>query len=302
MPGVSMSSRRRGFTLVELLVVIAIIGILIALLLPAVQAAREAARRAQCNNNLKQLGLAMHSYLDTYKCFPLGCSTKIDNKPNGLLVELFRYLEQGNMFTTLDKTKNYNVAPNVDIGKAKIDSLMCPSVTGEHLVDENEPANRLGVSHYLGVAGPGRSGKRWTLEQSHCGNHYLDGLFHADSKNRPADIRDGTSNTFAMGEIKHNARTWMRGQTQYSANTKICSVQAKNIRFPMNSNPKVLYYAGAGLSTMLFNDFYFGSEHPGGANFVYADCSVHFINEAISFPIYEDLGSIAGGEPNRLEP
>jgi prepilin-type processing-associated H-X9-DG protein len=168
-------------------------------------------------------------------------------------------------------------------------------------VDENEPANRLGVSHYVGVMGAGRNGKRQTLEQSHCGNQYLDGLFYGDSKTRPADIRDGLSNSFAMGEVNHNVRTWMRGQTAYSPNAKICVVQAKNLRLPMNSNPLVFYYKGAGASTMLFNDFYFGSEHPGGANFVFADGSVHFINQTIPFPMYEDLGTIAGGEPNNMQ-
>jgi prepilin-type N-terminal cleavage/methylation domain-containing protein/prepilin-type processing-associated H-X9-DG protein len=294
-------SSRRAFTLVELLVVIAIIGILIALLLPAVQAAREAARRAQCNNNLRQFGLALHNYVGTYKCFPRACSTRTTDRPDGIHVVLFRYLEQGNMSTTLDPTRTYTQAPNTEIGKVKMDVLICPSVTGEQLVDQNNPASGLATTHYLGVMGPGRNGKRRVLEPSHCGNENLDGLFFSDSTNRPADVRDGLSNTFAMGEINHNARTWMRGQGSFSANNKICIVPAKNLRFPMNSDLNVLYYRGAGVSTMLFNDFFFASNHPGGVNFVFADGSVHFINEAISFVIYEDLGTIAGGETNRLE-
>jgi prepilin-type processing-associated H-X9-DG protein len=81
---------------------------------------------------------------------------------------------------------------------------------------------------------------------------------------------------------------------------KLCIVQAKNLKLPMNSDPKVWKYAGAGASTMLFNDFYLGSEHPGGANFLLGDGSARFLNESISFTVYQDLGTIAGGEANRL--
>ena len=110
----------------------------------------------------------------------------------------------------------------------------------------------------------------------------------------------------AMGETNHHIRTWMRGstdaQTQTTAATKNCVVQAKNIRYPMNSDPNVLTYAGSSGNTMLFNDFYFSSFHPDGANFLFADGSVHFLRDSISFTIYEELGSIAGGEANRWIP
>jgi len=107
-------------------------------------------------------------------------------------------------------------------------------------------------------------------------------------------------------QINHNLRTWMRGSTNVAPNPlvniptqKICVVQSKNLRFPMNSDPKVLFYTGNATGTMLFNDYYFASEHPNGANFMFADGSVHFMQEKISIPVYEELGTIAGGEPIR---
>jgi prepilin-type processing-associated H-X9-DG protein len=131
-----------------------------------------------------------------------------------------------------------------------------------------------------------------------------------DKPNRLEDVKDGTSNTLAMGEINHHVRTWMRGSTDAAGGgapngiptTKDCVVQAKNIRYPMNSDPNVYIYAGSTGNTMLFNDFYFSSFHPDGANFLFADGSVHFLRETISFVVYEDLGTIAGGETNRWNP
>jgi prepilin-type processing-associated H-X9-DG protein len=127
------------------------------------------------------------------------------------------------------------------------------------------------------------------------------------SKTRFDDVLDGLSNTMAMGEVNYNVRTWMRGSTNGSpadwpatGGTKICIVTAKNLKLPMNSDPKIWKYGGAGKSTMLFNDFFLGSEHPGGANFLFGDGSAKFLNETISFPIYQDLGTIAGGETNKL--
>lgn len=316
-----------GFTLVELLVVIAIIGILIALLLPAVQAARESARRTQCNNNLKQIGAALHTFSDAKRHLPPSCARIDQDKPSGLFVDLFDYMEQGSLNELLDKTTQISNAPNITLGMSKVNSFLCPSNT--LFYDMNNPAEHWYVSHYLGVSGPGNNGKFLTLESTHCGNENRDGLFISvgkipvdrpptqtneprispDRPNRFEDVKDGTANTMAMGEINHNVRTWMRGSTNVAPNplvniptSKICVVQSKNITLPMNSNPKVWIYAGTTGSTMLFNNFYFSSFHPDGANFLFADGSVHYIRETISMTVYKEMGTIQGGEPMRYQP
>jgi prepilin-type N-terminal cleavage/methylation domain-containing protein len=123
----SIASRRRGFTLIELLVVIAIIAILIALLVPAVQKVRAASARLHCQNNLKQLGLAMHSFEGTFKYFPPGASTTTGSIPHGLLVELFPFLEQNNLANQLSKTVGYGSNPNLTLGKTPVAVYLCPS-------------------------------------------------------------------------------------------------------------------------------------------------------------------------------
>jgi prepilin-type N-terminal cleavage/methylation domain-containing protein/prepilin-type processing-associated H-X9-DG protein len=316
-------SRQRGFTLVELLVVIAIIGILIALLLPAVQAARESARRTQCNNNLKQLGLGLHAYHDAKKSMPPGCVRSEQDKPSGIFVEVFDYLEQGSLADLLDKKVNYTAAPNVTLGTTRLDVFLCPSNTDRY--DQLDPALFHYASHYLGVLGSTRpNDKKLTLEQTHCGDEGRNGLFFSvgrfpaalgtsispDKPNRLEDVKDGTANTLAMGETNHHLRTWLRGSTDVAGTgapvavptSKNCNVQAKNLRYPINSDPKVYTYAGSTGNTMLFNNFYFSSYHPSGANFLFADGSVHFIRQSISWDVYQEMGTIAGGEAMRWHP
>ena len=313
---------RSGFTLVELLVVIAIIGILIALLLPAVQAARESARRTQCNNNMKQMGLALHTHQDAKGYLPPAAVRLIQDKPSGIFVEIFDYMEQGSLAELLDKNVLIGNAPNITLGTTKINSFLCPS-NPDRLFDTNNPNEFWYASHYKGVMGPGRNNKLLNLEDTHCGNENRDGLFHSvgnlptltpkspDKPNRLEDVKDGTANTFAMGEINHTSRTWMRGSTNAMGTgaplavpaSKNCVVQAKNITLlPINSDPAIWFYAGSTGNTMLFNDFYFSSFHPNGTNFLFADGSVHFIQESVSFVVYQDMGTIAGGEPNTWQP
>jgi prepilin-type N-terminal cleavage/methylation domain-containing protein len=191
---------RSGFTLIELLVVIAIIAILIALLLPAVQQAREAARRTQCRNNLKQLGLALHNYLDTFRVFPPTMSVG----PGGggewsLQARLLPYTDQGNMYNNIDFSQNYNqvttLFPN-GIKALRVPLLLCPT----------DPNDRQRVNATTGVPEHyplcyGVNLGTWFVFNP-LNNQYGDGAFGPNAKSADRDFTDGMSNTLCISEVK----------------------------------------------------------------------------------------------------
>jgi prepilin-type N-terminal cleavage/methylation domain-containing protein len=203
----------RGFTLIELLVVIAIISVLIALLLPAVQSAREAARRAQCTNNLKQLGIALHNYHDTIGCFPFGLIVLPPNNPMVLsgfthqghyrwsvLAELTPFLEQTNVFNALNLSlpifdpTNAPIPQNVTVYATSVQTFLCPSDGGSQspIVPPYTPSN------YMACNGDGVLGGGFAGPDPSFGKP--DGVFYFNSHTRLAEITDGSSNTALMSE------------------------------------------------------------------------------------------------------
>jgi prepilin-type N-terminal cleavage/methylation domain-containing protein len=201
--------RHRGFTLIELLVVIAIIAILVALLLPAVQQAREAARRTQCRNNLKQMGLALHNYFDAQGCFPpLGCypAPALGQwKTFSAQARLLPYLEQANLQNLIDWSRTYDVQGNVT--KVRVPTYLCPDEVNDHAFPDDDiftyPIN-YGVN--VGT---------WFVFDRVSGA-YGDGAFATNSRLGFRDLRDGVSNTLGVAEVKA-AQSYFRNSGQPGA-------------------------------------------------------------------------------------
>jgi prepilin-type N-terminal cleavage/methylation domain-containing protein len=310
--------RRTGFTLIELLVVIAIIAVLIALLLPAVQQAREAARRTQCKNNLKQIGLALHNYHDTHLVFPPGSLDQRDSPTSNMLsflVFILPFLEQDSLYQQF----NFSLGRdgNNALARFRIPAYLCPSSpvelrarNGAQDPDFSVSGNGY-VSHYHGILGPkgtnpftgqeyGRVGPA-NPDTGH-GGRATQGMMQANGRLGIRDATDGTSNTFIVGEISWNGalthyRIWLEGCIGGTApgNTTWCSNLA-NIRYPINLISRELSPDGN-----LSNDVSFGSQHTGGTHFLMTDGSVHFVSENIDMGIYLSTASRNGGEPRTIE-
>jgi prepilin-type N-terminal cleavage/methylation domain-containing protein len=185
---------RKAFTLIELLVVIAIIAVLIGLLLPAVQKAREAGSRIRCANNLKQLGLALHNYHEANGSFPPGVVADTSDVRNGKhsgLVFLLPYVEQQPLYRGYDFALSWKASANLAVAQVRVPTFLCPSGPNDVPDDGGVPgaptdyAFCKGAQAYLSASGAVQPGS---------------GLFDVDSLRRFADILDGTSQTFAMGE------------------------------------------------------------------------------------------------------
>ncbi|UUO07369.1 DUF1559 domain-containing protein [Blastopirellula sp. J2-11] len=264
----SPRNRRLGFTLVELLVVIAIIGVLIALLLPAVQQAREAARRMQCTNNQKQLGLALHNYHDVNRSFPAGFHNR-----NGWswCTFLLPYVEQNAMYDQLSVTTSRMDFSDSNIlsgAQTKITDFRCPSDSAPDLNDYLTPKGsddsrpEVALANYVGSMGPDNA-----AVTDSPGN----GIFWALSYIKMRDILDGTSNTFLLGERNYfvNKGSLWVGVTHSST----------------GSSDKKMTLASVRTSDGALNDptnvKCFSSLHPGGALFTFCDGSVQFIPETI---------------------
>ena len=245
---------------------IAAAPILVALLLPAVQQAREAARRTQSMNNLKQLGLAMHNYHDTYTKFPEGTIPNENLKPEQRLswiVSLLPYFEQAALYDRIDMKKGWNDDANATFTQAKILVLQNPSVPSA-LTKAG-----YGTTHYLGIAGVGKDAPTLPV------THKRAGIFGINRSTHIRDIQDGTSNTIMIGEGgKDNKRPWAGGSVTIQAFTKK----------PYINGPDG-----------------FAGNHVGGSIFGFADGSVRFISEKVDPSVIEAAATIRGGEVVRFD-
>ncbi len=193
-------SPKRGFTLIELLVVIAIIAILISLLLPAVQQAREAARRTQCRNNLKQIGLALHNYLDVFSVVPPAFVSDIstNDTPGGqwsIHARILPYLDQANLYNQADLTLAYDDPANGDIASQRVGTYLCPSEINDRVRTDGTGA----AIHY--PINYGYNGGTWNVWDNGTrvqGN----GAFSPNSRFSTRDFTDGTSNTLGFAEVR----------------------------------------------------------------------------------------------------
>ena len=364
----SIIRTRRGFTLVELLVVIAIIGVMVGLLLPAVQSAREAARRMSCSNNLKQIGLALHNYHDTYKRLPSSgfqhnatpqeSRTWTDSSKGSQLAKILPYIEQqalydsipfGGARTPLLETGQpsgnaewqayvqSNATGSFPFNNMTVErtwhvlvpTYICPSYSGMDRWQWSDPTNRdhRALSNY----GMSIGAQAMPSHNGSCnlfpGNIFGEGAAgHGNSVSgvnvsgmfgrgewfpRFTDVKDGLSNTIAMGEIlphksDHHWNGWMHFNSLWTATTAPINYPIVGIGEPgWNSatNPRNLANDN-GMGCNGWRNWQtsqgFKSEHKGGAQFVFGDASVAFLSESIDYRTYQALGGRADGQPAQI--
>jgi prepilin-type N-terminal cleavage/methylation domain-containing protein/prepilin-type processing-associated H-X9-DG protein len=310
---------RRGFTLIELLVVIAIIGILVALLLPAIQSAREAARRTECQNNLKQIGLATLTYHDAKQHLPppkvmepgaIYPEEIIYLNLGSTFVLLLPYLEEAALFDAYDLSKFVDDPINTKYTSTAIGVYTCPSMQMPRAVPYTPCGERLGSGSYMISANTDKP----------LGG--LDGAFENPASSKLANgqyvaqpytlsihkILDGTSKTFLVGEINYGLddlvwgdncpdladsprwgdQTWAGGYWFYSwGHIDWKAYDKSGIR---SYNAQSVVTDDSRIARV------FRSDHPGGAQFVFVDGSVHFVPEEIEYPVLRALVTRAGGE------
>lgn len=324
-----MTRKRSAFTLVELLVVIAIIGILIGMLLPAVQQVREAARRIDCANKMRQMTLAMLNYESAHMHFPEGLKSRdlTIHDPNSAIFQhglnwsciILPFLEEESQFTIISDLSDrlrqprwWGGSPWTDHAKQVFPVFLCPSdVMGEV---NTVRANDHSKSNYVGVLGPRLDRdlnqitdySQFTLNQTgsvstHAERFALNfpGILYSNSNVKMGEITDGTSNTLIIGErdgapmgVDSGGTNRIRGAATWCGANR--AGWLNQCLGPTSSDPRFTIN-----STVVGNTerwYAFTSQHPAGCNFGRADGSVEFVSETISGDVYEAMGTKGGGE------
>jgi prepilin-type N-terminal cleavage/methylation domain-containing protein len=294
--------KHRGFTLIELLVVIAIIAILIALLLPAVQQAREAARRTECKNNLKQIGLAIHNYESSYTVFPPGWiyNSAAPTLSNQMAWSVFILpnIEQNNIYNALNFLVPFSTGDTNLM--TVLPAFRCASDTGSATVGNIARSNYAGVIMYSYV-NPTSNITVTNVTGSGTATHG-GGMFGANSKRKHGDLRDGTSNTIIVGERMGTGTIngQLRGTEAVIAG--LLSLGGGNAEAAIVGSPTqptgTLAVINPNNNNQSVNYGGFSSRHTGGAQFTLGDGSVRMISENINGTTFQALGTVAGGESN----
>jgi len=329
----SLMRSTRGFTLIELLVVIAIIAVLVALLLPAVQQAREAARRSQCKNNLKQLGLAMHNYHDAHGAFPPGSvglfkgsqqpniSESIPSPTNDMspLVFILPFIDQAAIYNGLDFNLPYGTPQNRALIKKAPPAYLCPSYAGPRAISDrpfrfgaigNQNGIATEVTCYLGVVGYSTGGKATPAarapDESCCLNpknlpDNQRGMFFNNSNVRMRDLVDGTSNTFMYGEFRPTILGEVMLQKVGEVQDDRASSWVRGLPLEYIGSVKGMQYGPnqqfAETNTLQDStNLPFSSDHPGGVHMVAADGSVSFVSDYIDIGVWRAHSTVSGGE------
>lgn len=318
---------RKGFTLVELLVVIAIIGVLVSLLLPAVQAAREAARRLQCANNLKQMGLGCQNYMSNNgDKLPLGYAGKISPSINfnkrGVFTELLPFMEQQQIYDQIDfDYENFSFPGDDPMRDVVVDILICPSWPDDRIMVAPNPIffyQGGAIATYTGNGGAVSPFVDPTDEDQVADSTYpLNGAFLVEVEgarsNRVVkarhrlgrEITDGQSNSFLIGEYVHrdcrtftdcddppgNVRPWYLAGFQGLERDLPAIYHVKQLENPPNARLSLKD------DNIPFNQLPLGSYHPGTTQFGFIDGSVQVINDDIDLDVYQSIATVNGGEP-----
>lgn len=322
---------KAGFTLIELLVVIAIIAILVALLLPAVQQAREAARRTACKNQLKQVGLGLQNYHDTHSVFPIGegyvgttssfvagCSNAPRRAPWTVLI--LPYLEESALYESFNFSQQfrslYSEAPtsgaNFTASNQIVSAYHCPSFPAPDGLHTN----------YFGVMGGGESAANWVHAGSMPGRAlWNNGTLFLNSSVRMRDLTDGTSNTIVVGETKYQlgpkARTNGNERIGWASSVRPCDNATPGVTAAVTNVPINAYTGDGNKEDTLFTNGNvanargtvsgtaatynlqgraFSSSHPGGCHFTFGDGSVHFLSENVDMVTLNNLAIRDDGE------
>jgi prepilin-type N-terminal cleavage/methylation domain-containing protein/prepilin-type processing-associated H-X9-DG protein len=277
---ISRADVRRAFTLVELLVVIAIIGVLVSLLLPAIQSARESARRSTCKNNLRQIGLALNSYHEVHKEFPRG-GYYYPTNPIGLSwgSSVLPYLEAKPIYDSIDQSVPYTDPANLTVGRTVMPVFLCPTAPNGSVLRRSgdlpsSSTHTYAKNHYGGVNGEAE------LRAPGAQNNPERGAMVLEKPISIKQIIDGASHTILIAEAPEGVHG--------------CWISVRNL---FDQSRPINHPADPG-STFVF--WHFGQEissyHPGGAQTVFADGSVHFLQESMHDRVLAALCSRAGGE------
>ena len=301
------ASRLPGFTLVELLVVVTIIALLIALLLPAVQAARGAARRAQCMNNLKQIGLAMHMYHEEKNTFPFGhlwnsATAPSPEYPGGgcegtWITCLLPYLGYQVLYGTIDWRRPFSYASDqVEVGKAFLPVFMCPAIGPVGLLGGTSARGTYAANNGMG---PMMESDMTNLPLHRCG-----GVFYMNSSLSVADVRDGLSNTVFVSEIRAVPGKDIRGKMHYPEGPLYQHNYTPNSAMPDQVRMGwCVSLPEAPCDGSLFNSYkprYMTmsarSAHGGGVHALLGDGGVRFVKDSVNLKVWRSLSTPQGGE------